>query len=87
MLRVKLPDKQTFVKGTFFLDESFPEETLRLLMRHPLITKYDVEHAIYTLDGECDDVEALLRFIFNGHHLLTGKYTLEHSDSDGECSY
>jgi hypothetical protein len=54
-------------------------------MRHPLITQYEAEHAIYTMDGGDRDVEGLLKFIFNTHDLLTGKYTLEEvetSDSD-----
>ena len=73
IIKTKLPEKQAQVEGTFFKDQAFPEETLRLLTRHPLITLFEAEHAIYTTDIT-NDVEQLLKFIFNTHDLLTGKF-------------
>jgi len=37
-----------------------------------LITLFEAEHAIYTTDIT-NDVESLLKFIFNTHDLLNGK--------------
>jgi len=83
ILKVKLPERLTQVQGTFFKDESFPEETLKLLMRHPLITLFVAEHAIYTTDI-VSDVEELLKFIFNTHDLLAGTYTLEEVSTESD---
>ena len=83
ILKIKLPEKLTQVQGTFFKDESFPEETLKLLMRHPLITLFEAEHAIYTTDM-VSDIEELLKFIFNTHDLLTGTYTLEEVSTESD---
>lgn len=44
-------------------------------MKHPLITLYEAEHAIFTTDVT-DDIEELLKFIFNTHEMLTGKMLL-----------
>lgn len=52
-------------------------------MQHPLITRYEAEHAIYTTDIT-SDVEALLKFIFNTHDLLTAKYALEEISTDSD---
>jgi hypothetical protein len=60
------------VEGTFFKGQAFPEETLRALTKHPLISQYEAEHAIFTTDVT-DDIEELLKFIFNTHDFLTGK--------------
>ena len=52
-------------------------------MRHPLITLYEAEHAIYTTDI-VNDIEELLKFIFNTHDLLTAKYTLEEVSTESD---
>ena len=73
IMRMQLPEKQSQVEGTFFKDQAFPEDTLRVLTRHPLITLFEAEHAIYTTDIT-NDVESLLKFIFSTHENLTGKF-------------
>jgi hypothetical protein len=72
ILKTKLPEKLTYVEGTFFRDSTFPEETLRALLKHPKVDLFEAEHAIYTTDV-VDDLEELVRFIFNIHELLVGK--------------
>jgi hypothetical protein len=52
-------------------------------MRHPLITLFEAEHAIYTTDI-VNDVEELLKFIFNTHDLLTATYTLEEVSTESD---
>lgn len=60
------------IEGIFFKQSLFPQETIDALMRHPNIGRFESEQAIYITDVT-DDLEVLLKFIFNTHDLLTGQ--------------
>lgn len=79
ILKIKLPEKLTQVEGTYFKDTSFPDETLKALMKHPKITLYEAEEAIYTTEI-IEDLEQLVQYIFNTHPYITGKMELERYD-------
>jgi hypothetical protein len=75
-LKTILPEKLTQVEGTYFKETAFPEETLKALMKHPRISLYEAEEAIFTTDIT-HDLEQLMLYIFNSHPFVTGKMQLE----------
>lgn len=58
--------------GKYFSDALFPREAIEALIRHPQISLYQAEEAIYTTDVT-DDLEELVTYLFNTHPYLTGK--------------
>ncbi len=58
----------------------FPKEVIDLLRKHPHITAFQVEEALYTTDCEPDDLEEIVTYIFNSHPCLTGK--MDHTELD-----
>jgi len=72
ILKQGLPAEFTMVPGNYFKKALFPREVLDALTRHPQITHFQAEEAIFTTDIQ-DDLEELISYIFNTHPYLTGK--------------
>ena len=72
ILKQGLPQELTMLPGKYFKDALFPREAIEALTRHPQISHYQAEEAIYTTDVT-DDLEELVTYLFNTHQYLTGK--------------
>jgi hypothetical protein len=77
VLRMKFARDQPMVKGQYFKESLFPREILEALAKLPNLSRFDVEHALFTVGPMISSegggaVQPVLEFLYNQHMYLTG---------------